>query len=214
VLDRLPGVKNLVVRQWIQFVSWDPESGDLADLRPRFERLLARATASGHTVLWERLTRDTDLPAATALTDCWPLAIATPGGSCPEKRRISSGLLDVAFGQAARATSGAALPPYRSWLAEQHGALGSDAARAGDGPSALPAFAGAATLEPSSSRFSNLAVALAHLRRTDEAFSALEAAWPLYPRSAKLCGNATAFPTTNPEVRASWAERCPAQPSE
>jgi hypothetical protein len=34
VLDRLPGVKNLVVRQWIQFVSWDPESGDLAIQEP------------------------------------------------------------------------------------------------------------------------------------------------------------------------------------
>ena len=34
VLDRLPGMKNLVVRQWIQFVSWDPESGDLAIQEP------------------------------------------------------------------------------------------------------------------------------------------------------------------------------------
>lgn len=34
VLDRLPGVKNLVVRQWIQFVSCDPESGDLAIQEP------------------------------------------------------------------------------------------------------------------------------------------------------------------------------------
>jgi len=78
----------------------------------------------------------------------------------------------------------------------------------------MPSFAAAATLAPSSSRLSNLAVALANLGRTDEAFSALEAAWPLYPQSTKLCGNAAAFPTENPELRALWAERCPAQPSE
>ena len=212
--SREASLRYLDARQPFSLLGGPPESGDLSDLRPRFDRLLARAIASGHAVLWERLTRDTDLPAAAALTDCWPLAIATPGGSCPEKRRISSGSLDVAFGQAARATSGAALPPYRSWLAEQHGARGSDAARAGDWPNALPAFAGAATLEPSSSRFSNLAVALANLGRTDEAFSALEAAWPLYPQSSKLCSNAAAFPNTNPEVRARWAARCPAQPAE
>jgi len=130
------------------------------------------------------------------------------------ERRIGSGSLDVAFGQAARATSGAALPPYQSWLAEQQGARGSDAARLGDWRSALPAFAGAATLEPSSSRLSNLAVALANLGRSDEAFAALEAAWPLYPRSTKLCSNAASFPNTNPEVRARWAERCSAQTAE
>ncbi len=212
--SREASLSYLDARQPFTLLGEPTERGDVADLRPRFDRLLARAAAAGHPVLWERLTRDTDLPAATSLTDCWPLAIATPGGSCPVERRISTASLDVAFGQAARATSGAALPPYRSWLAEQQGARGSDAARVGDWRSALPAFAGAATLEPSSSRISNLAVALANLGRSDEAFAALEAAWPLYPQSTKLCSNAAAFPTTNPEVRARWAERCPAQPSE
>jgi hypothetical protein len=207
-------LRYLDARQPFTLLGGAPESGDLADLRPRFDRLLARAAASGHPVLWERLTRDTDLPSATVLTDCWPLAIATPGGNCPVERRISTASLDVDFGQAARATSGAALPAYRSWLAEQQGARGSDAARAGDWRSALPAFAGAATLEPSSSRLSNLAVALANLGRSDEAFAALEAAWPLYPQSTKLCSNAASFPNTNPETRARWAERCPAQTAE
>jgi hypothetical protein len=207
-------LRYLDARQPFTLLGGAPESGDLADLRPRFDRMLARAAASGHPVLWERLTRDTDLPSATVLTDCWPLAIATPGGSCPVERRISTASLDVAFGQAARATSGAALPAYRSWLAEQQGARGSDAGRAGDWRSALPAFAGAATLEPSSSRLSNLAVALANLGRSDEAFAALEAAWPLYPQSTKLCSNAASFPNTNPEIRARWAARCPAQTAE
>ena len=212
--SREASLRYIDVRQPFSLLGEPPESGDLADLRPRFDRLLARAAASGHPVLWERLTRDTDLPAATLLTDCWPLAVAGAAGSCPAERRIGNGRLDVGFGNAARAGSGAALTPYRSWLAEQHGARGSDAARAGDWQGALPAFAGAATLEPSSSRFSNLAVALANLGRTEEAFTALDEAWPLYPRSAKLCGNAAAFPTTNPEVRARWAARCPAQPAE
>ena len=212
--SREASLRYLDARQPFSLLGEPPESGDLADLRPRFGRLLTRATEAGHAVLWERLTRDTDLPAATALTDCWPLAIATPGGSCPDERRHVDGALDLRFGQAARAASGASLAPYRGWLAEQHGARGSDAARAGDWTGALPAFAGAATLETSSSRLSNLAVALANLGRTDEAFAALEAGWRLYPQSTKLCGNAAAFPTTNPEVRARWAERCPAQPSE
>lgn len=213
-VSREASLRYIDAHQPFSLLGEPSESGDLADLRPRFGRLLARATEAGHAVLWERLTRDTDLPATTTLTDCWPLAIAAPDGSCPADRGIDNGRLDVTFGQAARATSGAALPPYRSWLAEQQGAQGSDAAGAGDWGSALPSFAAAAMLEPSSSRLSNLAVTLANLGRSYEAFAALEAAWPLYPQSTKLCGNAAAFPTTNPEVRARWAERCPAQPSE
>ena len=212
--SREAALRYLDARQPFTLLGEPTERGDVADLRPRFDRLLARAAAAGHPVLWERLTRDTDLPAATVLTDCWPLAFATPGGSCPVERRIGTGSLDVGFGQSARANSGAALPAYRSWLAEQHGARGSDAARASDWARALPAFAGAATLEPSSSRLSNLAVTLANLGRSDEAFAALESAWPLYPQSTKLCSNAAAFPNTNPEVRARWAARCPTQPSE
>jgi tetratricopeptide (TPR) repeat protein len=212
--SREASLRYLDARQPFSLLSEPPESGDLADLRPRFGRLLTRATEAGHAVLWERLTRDTDLPAATELTDCWPLAIIGSAGSCPADRRVGSGRLDVAFGESAMATSGAVLPPYRNWLAELQGARGSDAARVGDWGSALPSFAAAATLAPSSSRLSNLAVALANLGRTDEAFSVLEAAWPLYPQSTKLCGNAAAVPTANPELRALWAERCPAQPSE
>lgn len=212
--SREASLRYLDARQPFTLLGEPTERGDVADLRPRFDRLLARAAAAGHPVLWERLTRDTDLPAATVLTDCWPLAFATPGGSCPVERRIGTGSLDVGFGQSARANSGEALPAYRSWLAEQHGARGSDAGRSGDWQRALPAFAGAATLEPSSSRLSNLAVTLANLGRSDEAFAALEAAWPLYPQSTKLCSNAAAFPTTNPEVRARWEARCPTQPSE
>jgi hypothetical protein len=212
--SREDSLRYLDARQPFSLLGEPPESGDVADLRPRFGRLLTRATEAGHAVFWERLTRDTDLPAATVLTDCWPLAIVGSAGSCPADRRVGSGRLDVAFGEAARASSGAALPPYQSWLAELQGARGSDQARAGDWGSALPSFAAAATLAPSSSRLSNLAVALANLGRSDEAFAALEAAWPLYPQSTKLCGNAAAFPTTNPEVGALWAKRCPAHPSE
>lgn len=212
--SREASLRYIDAHQPFSLLGEPPERGDLADLRPRFGRLLTRATEAGHVVFWERLTRDTDLPAATVLIDCWPLAVAGATGRCPEERRIGNGRLDAHWGEAGRSNAGAALPPYRGWLAEQHGARGSDAARSGDWPNALPAFAGAATLEPSSSRFSNLAVALANLGRTDEAFSALDAAWPLYPRSAKLCGNAAAFPNANPEVRARWTVRCPAQPSE
>lgn len=212
--SREASLRYLDARQPFSLLGEPSESGDLSDLRPRFGRLLTRATEAGHAVLWERLTRDTDLPAATALTDCWPLANVGAPGSCPATRRVENGRLDVAFGEAAMATSGAVLPPYRNWLAEQQGARGSDQARAGNWSGALPSFAAASTLAPSSSRLSNLAVALANLGRSDEAFAALEAAWPLYPQSTKLCGNAAAFPTANPEARVLWAERCPAQPSE
>lgn len=182
---------------------------DLADLRPRFAEMVARAASQGHPVLWERLTRDSDLPATLQLTDCWPLAFAAGGGACSPHRRIEGNpSMDASFGRDARSGAGAALPPYRNWLAEQHGASGSSAAQVGDWPRALPSFAAAATLAPSSSRFSNLAVALANLGRAPQAFEALEAAWPLYPQSTKLCGNAAAFPGASTEVTAVWKARC------
>lgn len=183
--------------------------GDVADLRPRIAAMMQVASASNHPVLWERLTRDPDLPPAATLADCWPLAFAAPGMRCSEMRTLSeSPTMDVGYAYAARVAAGAQLAPYRAWLAEQHGARGSDAARGGDWRRALLSFGAAATLSPSSSRLSNLAVALANIGRTTEAFQALDAAWPLYPRSTKLCGNATSFPDATQAVKDLWAARC------
>ena len=206
-------LRYLDARQPYPLVAETGALEDLADLRPRFERLLGAAVPS-HAVRWERQTRDADLPQGPRLMACWPLAAIGGEGCGAAGLTVADGQLDAGFGLYARRRAGADGTGYRNWLAEWHGAQGTQAASVGDWQRALPSFAGAAMLWESSSRFSNLAVALENLGRHDEALAALEHAWESYPRSAAVCRNARSLPDMPADRQVTWRLRCPDQPRE